>query len=71
MPALDHRLQRWEDLLVSQIAGSTKEHLSIGWGRGHLKFFANALFVGRLFDMTTEFKAHCRQQLVLKIRGST
>src|SRR5262249_15795365 len=35
--AFDHCLQRWEDLLVSQIARSAEKHQGIGIGITHLK----------------------------------
>jgi hypothetical protein len=36
MTALDHRLQRRKDLLVSQVAGGAKENQSIGVRLAHL-----------------------------------
>ena len=67
MPALDHRLQRREDLLVGEIAGGAEEDECVGMRFAHGEpRFVTLLFAGRLFEVAAELVAHRREQLVLE-----
>ena len=66
--ALDHRLQRREDLLVRQIAGGAEEDQGVGVS-SLMDFSFSQLLARRGFlDVSAEPEAHGRQQLVLEIR---
>ena len=66
--ALDHRLQRREDLLVGQIAGGAEEDQRVGVAVRSSAVSALRYFAGRLLDVSAELEAHRRQQLVLEVR---
>src|SRR5215510_14659970 len=69
MTALDHRLQCWEDFLVSQISCGAEEHQGIGMGITHRKSpYLTRLPTGSLLQVSTEAEAHRREQFVLIIR---
>ena len=64
MAAFHHRLQRWKDFLVSQIAGCPEENQSVGMGSAHGVVFTPRGF----FHVAAELKAHRREQLVGVVR---
>jgi hypothetical protein len=68
VPALQHRLQRREDLLVRQVAGGAEEDQRIGMGVAHRMSLSVLSFAGGFFEMAAELVAHRRKQLVLEVR---
>ena len=63
--ALDHRLQRREDLLVGEIARGAEEDAGVGVTSHHGLLMRSPR---RLLDVPAELEAHRREHLVLEVR---
>ena len=67
--ALQHRLQRWEDLLVSQVARDAEEDQGVRMCCAHGVLSFSSL-LGGFLQVSTEAETHGRQQFVLVVRLS-